>query len=99
MRVFVQPVVLDLPRAVIAQPIGEHRLFDAVVEQLPLGGARRPRDLHFEKDGELHARLLSTANQRDRRAATRPGRSRRAVALRKLATSACSTIAASASPS
>ena len=58
-RVLVEPVVLDLPDAVVAQPVGELGLLEAVPEALGLLVAGGAGDLHLEEEGELHAGVLS----------------------------------------
>src|SRR5262245_12532645 len=56
-RVLLQEVVLDGPRVVEAQPIGELDLPQRVLQDLVLALlAPRPGDLHFVEDSELHAR-------------------------------------------
>ena len=57
-RILVEAVVLDLPDAVVAELVGEHRLLDAVVERPAPRTARRVGDLHLEKIENFTRRRL-----------------------------------------
>ena len=54
-RVLLEEVVLDLPRVVVAEPVGELDLVEALLEQLVLAVGRPwPRQLVLVEDPELH---------------------------------------------
>ena len=56
-RVLLEEVVLDLPRVVVAEPVGELDLVERLVEQLVLVVATpRLRELVLVEDPELHDR-------------------------------------------
>ena len=55
MGVFLQEVVLDLPREIVAQLVGQLDLGEAVLKKLVLAGlGPRARELVLVKDAELH---------------------------------------------
>ncbi len=59
MRVLLEEVVLDLPDVLEAEPIGELRLGQRVLEQLELGPfVPRARELMLVEDPEAHGVLL-----------------------------------------
>jgi hypothetical protein len=55
MRVLVEEMVLDFPRVVVAETVGERDLLERLVEQAPLVVRRpRPGELHLVEDAESH---------------------------------------------
>src|SRR5215471_5855906 len=54
-RIFVEAVMLDLPDAVIAEPVRELRLSETIAKRLGLDRLRWVRDLHLVKQRKLHA--------------------------------------------
>ena len=61
-RIFLEEVVLDLPRVVDAEPVGEFDLIERVLEQaLLVAVVPRPRQLMFVEDAEFHGRILEFA--------------------------------------
>ena len=73
-RVLLEEVVLDLPRVVVAEPVGELDLVEAVLEQLVLAVVGpRARELVLVEDPEPHGRAVwCTDRQRATTSRTRP---------------------------
>jgi len=56
MRVLVEPVVFNLPDAVISELVCQLRLGQTVMKELPLPRPRRTGNLHLIEQRELHPR-------------------------------------------
>jgi len=55
MRIFVEAMVLDCPDSMIAEGVGEHRLLNNIVKQLPLGSGTTVGQLSLDEQREFHS--------------------------------------------